>query len=52
MEQTTDRIAACAAALRRHRFEVETVATPEEAFEIMKRTMARRSRSSCRSATR
>lgn len=36
MEQTTDRIAACAAALRRHRFEVETVATPEEAFEIMK----------------
>ena len=39
MEQTTDRIAACAAALRRHRFEVETVATPEEAFEIMKRTI-------------
>ena len=39
MEQTTDRIAACAAALRRHRFDVETVATPGEAFEIMKRTI-------------
>ncbi len=36
METANDKLRRCAAALRRHRFEVETVADTEEALRVMK----------------
>lgn len=49
--RTAEKTEACAAALRRHRFEAEVVKDAEAAFALMKAVVEAETRNSCRSAT-